>query len=113
MFLSQGPLLIPGSVEEQVLHLAKLTQASGLNGIVCSAADLSAIKESLPADFLFVTPGIKGPNTAAGSDQKRVFTPQNAVRDGTSILVVGRAITAAADRFRAGQEVLEDIVEAL
>lgn len=106
-------LCIPGSVEEQVLHLAKLTQASGLNGIVCSASDLSAIKESLPSDFLYVTPGIKGPNTPAGSDQKRVFTPQNAVQAGASILVVGRAITAAADRVKAGQEVLDDIVKAL
>ena len=73
-------LRIPGSIEEQVLHLAKLTRASGLNGIVCSAADLALIKAKLPADFLYVTPGIKGPNTAAGGDQKRVFTPQNAVR---------------------------------
>ena len=104
---------IPGSVEEQVLHLARLTQQSGLNGIVCSAADLTAINHDLPSDFLYVTPGIKGPKTSAGGDQKRVFTPQNAVLDGASILVVGRAITAAEDRMKAGQEVLEDIVKAL
>ncbi|PID55621.1 orotidine-5'-phosphate decarboxylase [candidate division KSB3 bacterium] len=104
---------IPGSVEEQVLHLASLTKESGLHGIVCSAADLSAITAELPADFLYVTPGIKGPNTAAGSDQKRVFSPRNAVQDGASILVIGRAITAAADRLQAGKDLLEDIAQVL
>jgi orotidine-5'-phosphate decarboxylase len=106
-------LRVPGKLEEQVLHLAKLAQQAGLNGIVCSAADLQAIKDKLPPDFLYITPGIKGPNTAAGSDQKRVFTPQNAIKDGASILVVGRAITAAPDRLKAGREVLADIAEAL
>ena len=100
---------IPGSVEEQVFHLAALTQQAGLDGIVCSAADLQAIKNRLPANFLYVTPGIKGPSTAAGSDQKRVFTPSNAIQDGASILVIGRAITAASDRLSAGREILADI----
>ena len=104
---------VPGSVEAQVLHLAKLTNQAGLNGIVCSAADLQTIRTQLPTDFLYVTPGIKGPNTAAGPDQKRIFTPQNAIKDGASILVIGRAITAAPDPFAAGQEVLTDIVNTL
>jgi orotidine-5'-phosphate decarboxylase len=106
-------LRVPGKLEEQVLHLAKLAQQAGLDGIVCSAADLRAIKDKLPSDFLYLTPGIKGPTTSAGSDQKRVLTPQNAIRDGASILVIGRAITAAADRLKAGREVLADIVKAL
>ncbi|PIE35629.1 orotidine-5'-phosphate decarboxylase [candidate division KSB3 bacterium] len=104
---------VPGSIEEQVLHLAKLSQQAGLNGIVCSAADLHAIRQELPLNFLYVTPGIKGPNTEAGSDQKRVFTPYNAIQAGSSILVVGRAITAASDRLAAGRDVLADIVKAL
>jgi orotidine-5'-phosphate decarboxylase len=106
-------LRIAGNVEEQVLHLAKLAQQAGLAGIVCSAADLQAIKDKLPPNFLYVTPGIKGPYTEAGSDQKRVFTPYHAIKDGASILVMGRAITAAADRLKAGREVLADIVKAL
>ncbi len=104
---------IPGSVEAQVLHLAKLTRQAGLDGIVCSAADLQAITSELPADFLYVTPGIKGPNSAAGSDQKRVFTPQNAIRDGAGILVIGRAITTASDPLTAGYEIVADIAHAL
>ena len=106
-------LRIPGSVEDQVLHLATLTQRAGLDGIVCAAADLPAIKGHLPHDFFYVTPGIKGPQTAAGEDQKRVCTPRNAIRDGASILVIGRAITAAPDRFAAAQDILRDLVKAL
>ena len=104
---------VPGRVEEHVLHLAKLSLQAGLNGIVCSAADLQVIRQELPLNFLYVTPGIKGPNTEAGSDQKRVFTPQNAIQAGSSILVIGRAITAAPDRLAAGKKVLADIVKAL
>ncbi len=104
---------VPGSLEEHVLALAKLSQISGLQGIVCSAADLPKIRHDLPPDFLYVTPGIKGPNTEAGNDQKRVMTPYNAIKDGAGILVIGRAIYGAPDPFRAGQEVLEDIVRAL
>jgi orotidine-5'-phosphate decarboxylase len=99
-------------VEEQVLKLAKLASDCGLDGIVCSAADLHAIRGELPDGFLFVTPGIKGPRTAAGSDQKRVFTPGNAVRDGSSILVIGRAITGHAtpeERQQAARDVLADM----
>ena len=103
-------LRVPGEMSNQILHLAKLTQQAGLDGVVCSAADLAAIKNELPENFMFVTPGIKGPNTPAGYDQKRVFTPGNAIEDGSTILVIGRAITNAEDRVKAGKEVLMDIV---
>ena len=107
---------IVGSVEDEVLKLATLTQEAGLDGVVCSAADLHAIKDKLPAEFLFVTPGIKGPNVQAGADQKRVFTPGNAIHDGSSILVVGRAITGPAteeERVQAGLDVLQDMAKEL
>jgi len=104
-------LNLSGTVEEQVLHLAKLSQQAGLDGIVCSAADLTSIKNKLPADFLYVTPGIKGPQTNAGSDQKRVMTPGNALEDGASILVIGRAITQAEDRKAAALAVLKDMIK--
>lgn len=104
---------VPGSVEDQVLHLAKLTEAAGLDGIVCSAADLHALSGRLRPRFLFVTPGIKGTSTPAGSDQKRVFSPGRAVAAGSSLLVVGRAITGAPDRSAAAREVLTDIAGVL
>jgi orotidine-5'-phosphate decarboxylase len=104
---------VPGRVEDQVLHLAKLTASAGLDGIVCSAADLHVLKEQLAPDFLFVTPGIKGTTTPAGEDQKRVLTPGRAASAGSSLLVVGRAITAAPDRPKAAMEVLTDIAGVL
>ena len=102
---------IPGKVEDHVFRLASLTQKAGLDGIVCSAADLYAIKERLPDDFMYVTPGIKLADSKA-NDQKRVFTPGNAVRDGASILVIGRAITGfdtKEERIKAAKRVLEDM----
>ena len=107
---------IAGEVEDEVLKLALLTKEAGLDGVVCSAADLHAIKDKLPQDFMFVTPGIKGPNTPAGADQKRVFTPGNAIVDGSTILVIGRAITGHAtkeERQKAAYEVLQDMAKQL
>ena len=106
-------LKVEGKVEEQVLNFAQLADKAGMDGIVCSAADLYAVKDKMRDDFVYVTPGIKGPNTPAGADQKRVFTPGNAVQDGSSILVIGRAITAAEDRVKAGYEVLQDMAKKL
>lgn len=109
-------LKVEGKVEEQVLRLATLANEAGLDGIVCSAADLYAVKDKLPEGFVYVTPGIKGPNTSAGADQKRVFTPGNAVEDGATILVIGRAITGhatAEERLKAGYEVLQDMAKHL
>lgn len=109
-------LRVPGKVEEQVLNLARLSHEAGLDGVVCSAADLYAIKDKLPANFMYVTPGIKGVTTEAGKDQKRVFSPGNAVRDGSSILVVGRAITdpkTPEERLAAGYAILQDMAQYL
>jgi orotidine-5'-phosphate decarboxylase len=104
---------VPGGVEDQVLHLAKRTEAAGLDGIVCSATDLHALRGELKPGFLFVTPGIKGTTTPAGADQKRVLSPGGAVAAGSSLLVVGRAITDAADRRGAAREILQDIANVI
>jgi orotidine-5'-phosphate decarboxylase len=104
---------VPGPVEQQVLRLAKLTEAAGLDGIVCSAADMHVLKGELKEGFMFVTPGIKGTTTPAGEDQKRVLSPGRAVAAGSSLLVVGRAITGAENRPAAAREVLQDIVNVL
>jgi orotidine-5'-phosphate decarboxylase len=104
---------VPGTVEEQVLRLANVADKAGLDGIVCSAADLEGLRDTMRPGFLFVTPGIKGTSTPAGSDQKRVMSPGRAVAAGSSLLVVGRAITGASDRPTAAMEVLRDIAEVL
>ncbi len=104
---------VPGPVEDQVLKLARLAEVAGLDGIVCSAADLHAVAGSFRPGFLFVTPGIKGTSTPAGADQKRVMSPGRAVAAGSSLLVVGRAITGAPDRPVAAMDVLRDIANVI
>jgi len=109
-------LRIPGTVQDQVLHLARLSYEAGLDGIVCSAADLYAVKDKLPENFMYVTPGIQGTKTPAGADQKRVFSPGNAIKAGSSILVVGRAITSpktSEERQQAAYEILQDMAQYL
>jgi len=108
-----GELNVPGKLEEHVLRLATLAQKAGLDGIVCSANDLGYIKPHLPEDFMYVTPGIKGVTSEAGSDQARVSSPSGAMAAGSSILVVGRAITGAPDRKEAAYEILQDMAKGL
>lgn len=80
---------------EQVLRLAELSAKAQLDGVVCSAAETSALRASMPSDFCLVTPGIRRSEDAAG-DQKRIVAPAEAMANGSSYLVVGRPITGAA-----------------
>lgn len=80
---------------EQVLRLADLARAAGIDGIVCSGEEVKAAHKAWPQGF-FVVPGVRPANGHAG-DQKRVVTPRQAIDDGASILVVGRPITQAED----------------
>ena len=85
---------IDNDLREQVVKLAKLAYQSGLDGVVCSAEEAKLLRNSMPADFILVTPGIRREQDAAG-DQKRVITPSQAIRSGSDYLVVGRPITQA------------------
>lgn len=84
---------VSGAPHEHVLRLAGLAQEAGLDGIVCSGAEVKAAKAAWPKGF-FVVPGVRPADGQAG-DQKRVVTPRQALDDGASILVVGRPITQA------------------
>lgn len=77
----------------QVERLATLTRKAGLDGIVCSGAEVKAAHSTWPEGF-FVVPGVRPDGSAVG-DQKRVVTPRAAMADGASILVIGRPITQA------------------
>ena len=77
---------------EQVKRLAKLTQESGLDGVVCSAQEAKKLRETLGQDFALVTPGIR-PVGFNADDQKRIVTPKQAMIDGSTHLVIGRPIT--------------------
>ena len=94
------------SLKDSVLHYAQLTKQAGLNGVVCSVHEARAIAQICGEDFLRVTPGIR---LAGGEahDQKRIATPNGAKRDGSSLIVVGRAITGANDPVAAYKIVSE------
>jgi len=94
---------VSAGLPDQVLRLAAAAHRAGLQGIVCSGAEIAAIRAAWPGAVLAV-PGLRPPGTAHG-DQKRVMTPAEAYAAGASILVVGRPITAAADPAAAAREV--------
>ena len=87
-------------VSTQVMRLAALARDSGLDGVVCSAAEARAMRKAFGQSFLLVTPGIR-PADAAGDDQSRIATPEAALANGADYLVVGRPITRAADPLAA------------
>lgn len=82
------------SLEDHVLKLAVLAQQSGLDGIVCSAHESTALRSVVGKDFCLVTPGIRMMDSPA-DDQRRTMTPQEAMAAGSSYLVIGRPITKA------------------
>ncbi|MEG0472060.1 MAG: orotidine-5'-phosphate decarboxylase [Solibacillus sp.] len=94
------------SLQQSVLHYAQVTKQAGLNGVVCSVHEARAIAEACGEDFLRVTPGIRMLGGQA-HDQKRIATPDGARQDGSSLIVVGRAITGAANPVVAYQEVCQ------
>ena len=93
---------------EQVKRLAKLTQDSGLDGVVCSAQEAKMLRQDLGQDFALVTPGIR-PEGANADDQKRIVTPKQAMLDGSTHLVIGRPITQSAHP----SQMLKDILASL
>jgi orotidine-5'-phosphate decarboxylase len=97
-----------GSAEENVLRLADLARDSGLDGVVCSPREAAPLRERLGGEFLLVTPGVR-PASASLDDQTRVMTPADAMRAGSSYLVVGRPITGAPDPLVALQAINAEI----
>jgi orotidine-5'-phosphate decarboxylase len=99
---------ITATPAELVLRLAELAKASGLDGVVCSAQEATALRKQCGKDFCLVTPGIR-PANAAANDQSRIMTPRAALEAGSSYLVIGRPITQAADPLMALKEISQDI----
>lgn len=99
---------VPLKMNEQVQKLAQLAENAGADGVICSPHEVAQLKPVLPADFLYVTPGIRMPD-AKKDDQQRVMTPAEAQKAGSSALVVGRPITKAADPVVAYQKIVESM----
>lgn len=102
---------ITDSAAAQVLRLTRLARDCGLDGVVCSAQEIAAVKRECGAHFLTVTPGIR-PHAASLDDQQRVATPAFAIRAGGDHLVIGRPITRADDPAAALAAIAAEIVSA-
>jgi orotidine-5'-phosphate decarboxylase len=96
-------------LEDEVVSLARLCEASGIDGVVASPQEIIPIRNAASRPgFVILTPGVR-PAGAANDDQIRVMTPAEAIRAGADYLVVGRPVTAAADPIGAAQKILTDI----
>jgi orotidine-5'-phosphate decarboxylase len=101
---------VTGTPAQQVLRLAKLAKAAGIDGMVCSAEEVSTLRTEMGPQTMLVIPGIRPAGSATG-DQKRIATPATAIAQGASMLVVGRPITRAADPAAAARAILEEIAQ--
>jgi len=103
---------IKKSLEEQVVHLAKLAEAAGLDGVVASPWEIKALRSACGEGFVILTPGIR-PVCKSDDDQKRITTPQEAIKLGADFIVIGRPITNATNPVKASQEILKEMEEIL
>jgi orotidine-5'-phosphate decarboxylase len=100
---------LTGTVEQAVIRYARLAHAAGLQGVVASPLEVTAIKAACGDGFVTVTPGIR-PAGADVGDQSRIMTPAEAFSQGTDYVVIGRPITGAADPRAAIEAIIDSIV---
>jgi orotidine-5'-phosphate decarboxylase len=105
---AMAELPFSGGPSDVALRLADLAAAAGLDGVVCSAAELPELRKRHGGGFLAVVPGIRPADADAG-DQKRIATPRAAIEAGASILVIGRPVTRAADPVAALETIAREI----
>ena len=99
----------PGSVERNVVRLAKLAQRSGCDGVIAAPTDVRAIRRACGSDFLVVTPGVRLTGGRRAADQARVATAAEAIRAGADYIVVGRAVLEARSPARALEQLAREI----
>jgi orotidine-5'-phosphate decarboxylase len=98
---------VNGSARDQVMRLAELAQAAGLDGIVCSGHEVAAVHKQWKDGYL-VVPGLR-PSNGQVADQKRTVTPREARDAGASVLVIGRPISRAEDPLAAVRAIEETL----
>jgi len=101
-------LHVEGSLQDHVVHLAKLAMRAGLDGVIASPQEIVSVREACGPECLIVTPGIR-PAGIAAHDQRRIMTPREAIQAGADILVIGRAITGHPEPTEAAKRILYEI----
>lgn len=102
------------NLPELVLKKARMANASGCAGIICSPLEAGVIKKHLGQDFLAITPGVRPQQKdASPDDQVRISTPDNAIKNGSDYLVIGRPIRKATNPLAAARAILAEIEQAL
>ena len=101
-------IAVQSTAEQQVLRLAALALQSGVGGLVASPLEIQALRREFGPEPVLIVPGVRPPGSRT-DDQRRTATPERAIRDGASFLVVGRPITQAVNPVRAAEEILEQI----
>jgi orotidine-5'-phosphate decarboxylase len=99
---------VSGTPLEQVVRLAKLAKASGIDGVVCSPHEIAAVRTACGPGFLIVTPGVR-PAGGSLNDQRRVMTPSRALEAGADLLVIGRPITGAPNPAEAARAIAAEL----
>ncbi len=109
----EADLKISTPLSEYVCHLANLAYKCGCDGVIASPDEIQAIRQSIPdPDFLIVTPGVR-PTGSEKGDQARVLTPGEAIKRGSSYLVIGRPIHAASNPLAAARAIAAEIAAAV
>jgi orotidine-5'-phosphate decarboxylase len=103
---------LEGTLDQVVARLALLAQSSGLDGVVCSPREATALRALCGSEFCLVTPGVR-PTGADGDDQQRIMTPAAAIASGASYLVIGRPITRAPDPLAALERIDAEIADTM
>ncbi|WDE96733.1 orotidine-5'-phosphate decarboxylase [Lentisphaera profundi] len=101
-------LHLSGTPEEAVLRFAGLAKNAGVDGVVCSAWEIEALKKAYGTEFKVVVPGIR-PKGSASDDQKRIMTPRQAAELGADYIVVGRPIMKASDPIASVEAILAEL----
>lgn len=105
---SLSEMNVPLSIPDQVMFLSQLALNSGLDGVVCSAQEVGEIQNVCGKKFVLVTPGIR-PAGVSADDQKRTLTPQEAMKNGSHYLVMGRPLLNASKPLEVIDQVLKDL----
>ena len=96
------------SPKESAVNLAKLAVEAGARAIVCSPQEVSEIRKNVDAQIVLITPGVR-PKGSSANDQQRIATPEEALRSGANLLVIGRPITGSDNVGEAAKVISEEV----